>query len=92
MTLVTCDRTGKSIPLEEGFIVARPDTGEWSFLCADAPEKLGDYSIPIRKMVSSPEELIDWLAHLSEKAWFQEDKFFSLFKRLRNRPHLNVES
>ncbi len=84
----TCERTGNKLPLAEGFFVATPGTGEWVFICKDAPEHHSDYSVLVGDLVKSPESLIDWMAHLNEKTWFNSKKFFDFFTRLRKENNL----
>jgi len=79
-----CERTGKRIPLREGFLVADASTGEWLFVSTNAPERAYDYDIQVASLVKSPEALVDWLAHLNEKSWFNPKKFFSYFERFRS--------
>ena len=80
----TCERTGRKISLIEGFFVADSSTGEWSFVSIDAPEMHNDYSIPVDDIVKSPEEWVDWIAHLNEKTWFDAKKFLDFFTRFRS--------
>ena len=78
-----CERTGNIIPIEDGFFVASPSTGEWQFVSVNAPEELGDYNVAVTRLIRSPAALVDWLAHLDEKTWFKPDLFFTFFTRLR---------
>lgn len=82
-TLVACEKTGKKILLLEGYFVADPNTGNWSFVSADAPEASGEYDVAVTKLVKSPEALVDWMAHLNEKTWFVPQKFFDFFTKFR---------
>ena len=83
-----CDRTGNKILLSDGYFVANRSTGEWAFLCVDAPEHPDDYSIPVDSFIESPEELVDWMAHLNEKTWFDAKKFADFFTRFRKQNNL----
>lgn len=84
----TCERTSKTIPISEGFFVADFTTGEWSFVATGAPEKHGDYNVPVEDICKSPEALIDWIAHLNEKTWFDAKKFTDFFFRFRKQNNL----
>jgi hypothetical protein len=79
-----CDRTKEDIKLANGFFVANPKTGEWYFLGPNAQESQDDYSVAVVELLSGPEKFVDWMAHLNEKTWFQPDKFFDFFDRLRS--------
>lgn len=79
-----CERTGKIIPLSEGFFVADHTSGEWSFVSADAHEIHGDYPISVDDICKSPEAFVDWIAHLNEKTWFSANKFVAFFTRFRD--------
>lgn len=79
----TCERTGNSIRLSDGFFTFNKRTKDWLFLSADAPEKAGDYNIEVSQLVKSPEALVDWIAHLSGKSWFDAKKFCDFFVRFR---------
>lgn len=83
-----CDRTGKLIKLSEGFLAADTSTGEWSFVCSDAPEIHGEYATQITRLILSPEVLVDWMAHLNEKSWFSAQKFLDFFTRFRKENNL----
>lgn len=78
-----CERTGNEVLLSDGYFVAETDKGEWFFVSIDAPERHGDYNISVSSLTKSPEALIDWLAHLEDKTWFNSNKFVSFFSRLR---------
>ncbi len=67
----------------EGFLVADPATGDWSFVGNDAPERPGEYNVPVRELLQTPEAFCDWIAHLAEKTWFRPQKFFHFFTRFR---------
>lgn len=83
-----CERTGADILLSDGWLVADASTGEWSFVSIDANEKAYDYHIELRELIKSPEAFVDWLAHLSEKTWFDPRKFFAFFERFREKNNL----
>jgi len=78
-----CERTGHQILLGDGFFTADPATGNWSFICIDAPEMLGEYNIHITELTKSPEAFCDWIAHLNEKTWFDANKFANFFTKFR---------
>ena len=86
-TKAKCERTGRLIPLSEGAYVAAPGTGEWAFIAADA-EQPNDYAVPVARLSQSPESLVDWLAHMPEKPWFDPKKLVDFFTRLRNQNDL----
>ena len=67
--------TGHKIPLGDGFFVADPSTGEWSFVSVDAPVRRGDYNLSVACIVKSPAALVDWIAQLNGKTWFDSKKF-----------------
>ena len=79
----TCERNGQEIPIDNGFFVASTKTGVWSFISVDAPEVHSDYFIPVKDIVKSPEALVDWMAHLNEKSWFDANKLLDFFTRFR---------
>lgn len=83
-----CERTGNKILLSDGAFVAAPGSGEWSFISINAPEQHGDYCIAVAQIAKSPEALVDWIAHLNEKPWFDAKKFADFFTRLRQANNL----
>lgn len=83
-----CERTSKSLPVAEGFFVADVGSAEWSFVSKDAPEKHGDYNVAVASIVKSPEALVDWIAHLNEKTWFDSKKFADFFTGFRKANNL----
>ena len=78
-----CERTGKQVSLADGFFIADPRSGEWSFVSKEAPERSTEYIVPIASIVRAPEALVDWMAHLNEKTWFDARKFMDFFTRFR---------
>ena len=83
-----CERTGQEVTISNGFFVASKETGLWSFISKDAPEMPRDYSILVKDIVKSPEALIDWMANLNEKPWFDANKLMEFFTRFRKDNHL----
>ncbi len=83
-----CERTGKHVPIDECYFTADPISGEWEFICKEAPKKAGEYNIAVAALIKTPEALCDWLAHLSEKTWFNPAKFFGFFHRFRKANNL----
>lgn len=84
LTTGKCVRTGREIAIADGYLVGEPLTGEWHFIADDAPETGADYSIPIKDLIRSPAEFVDWMAHLDEKTWFRPSEFIKCFARIRN--------
>ncbi len=83
-----CERTNEQILLSDGYLVCNASTGEWSFISIDAEGHNFDYEIQLDRIVNSPEALIDWMAHLQEKSWFNPIKFFQFFDRFRRENNL----
>jgi len=83
-----CERTGKDILLEDGFLVASPKDGEWSFISVDAGELPGDYCIKLSDLLKSPQAFTDWMGHLNEKTWLEPTKFFDFWSRFRRANNL----
>ena len=82
----TSKPTGEQALLREGFFTANQVSGEWKFASNTEPKKRGEYSIAVSDLIKSPESLCDWLAHISEKNWFDPVKFFAFFRRYRPIP------
>jgi len=80
---VKCEKTGEKIRFVDGFLICNTNTGEWQFVCAEAEQNPAEYYIPVKEMLSSDWEFIDWMAHISEKTWFDPQKWFDFFRRLR---------
>ena len=81
---VKCERTGKLIEIKDGFFASPNHSGDWEFVDRDAPSH-NDYNIKVSDLTQTPEALIDWLAHLNEKTWFDPKKFFDFIQDFRNR-------
>ena len=81
---IKCFTCGKTILLTEGYFESNGLEGNkaWTFQCEDCPKK--SYYIPAKEFFSSPEETIDWLAHMSEKVWFSPRAFLDMMERLRD--------
>lgn len=86
-----CQQTGASIDLAAGFFVADVHTGVWGFVSKDAPDRMGEYWIQASELVRSPEALVDWLAHLYEKSWFDPVKFFEFMHAFRKENDLYMK-
>lgn len=84
---VSCDRTGAGVPLSEGLLVADQSSGNWSFISRDAQDPR-DYPVLLSKLIESPESLVDGIAHLFDKPWFDPVKFGEFFTRLRSQINL----
>lgn len=78
-----CQRTGKKIALIDGFFVCAMMNGDWRFVAADAEEGATEYHVKVSALVKDPATLIDWLATLNEKPWFDKIKFFDFITQLR---------
>jgi len=50
----------------------------------DCTSDIEFYYIYIDQFFRSPASIIDWLAHMHEKNWFNEDDFFDMMDRFRN--------
>lgn len=83
-----CERTGRRIPVSDGTYVVNVRSGEWSFICNEAPDKEGDYLISVERFTRSPEAFVDWIAHLNGKPWFDAKKFADFMTRFRDRNDL----
>jgi hypothetical protein len=55
--------------------------GKWLFVSTEAPEDLGEYHFEIADFFKSPAATVDWLAHLSEKEWFEAKDFLAMMHR-----------
>ena len=82
----TPNSAGEHFLLRDGFFTANPVSGEWRFDSSTEPKKRGEYNISVSDLIKSPESLCDWLAHISEKNWFDPVKFFEFFRRYRPTP------
>ena len=88
MAMAKCERTGRAIPLSEGFLVCDVESGEWRFVALGAPERLGEYHFALAEFIKSPEAFVDWMAHLQQKSWFRSNLFFDFWRRLRDQNQL----
>jgi hypothetical protein len=77
-----CQRTGKKIPLTEGYFCFEFGDKKWEFVCGDA-EETTEYCVPIDDLSASADRMIDWLGHLYEKTWFNPKQFFDFIQRFR---------
>jgi|SRR5450759_2731570 hypothetical protein len=82
----TSNSTGKQFLLRDGFFTANQASGEWKFTSKTTPKKRSEYHISVSDLIKSPESLCEWLAHISEKTWFDPVKFFAFFRRYRPTP------
>jgi hypothetical protein len=74
--------------MSQGFFTGDPFSGEWSFTCVGAPQEGGEYNVPVAEIMKSPAALVDWIAHLNEKTWFDAKKFADFFTRFRKQNNL----
>jgi hypothetical protein len=57
--------------------------GKWMFVSTEADEDANEYHFEIERFFHSPEATLDWLAHLSEKNWFDAEDFVRMMHRFR---------
>ena len=57
--------------------------GHWLFVSTKAPEDFNEYHFKIRDFFKSPSATVDWIAHLSEKSWFDPADFCAMIHRFR---------
>jgi hypothetical protein len=57
--------------------------GRWMFVSTEAPEDVTEYHFEIEDFFKNPSSVVDWLAHLSEKEWFDAEDFLSMMHRFR---------
>jgi hypothetical protein len=62
-------------------------SGRWVFVSTEAPEDANEYHLKIEHFFRSPSNTVDWLAHLSEKGWFNPDDFLAMMHRFREATH-----
>jgi hypothetical protein len=56
---------------------------KWLFVSTQADEDFNEYHFEIVEFFSSPASTVDWLAHLSEKGWFDAADFCAMIHRFR---------
>lgn len=57
--------------------------GKWRFVSLDISENWNDYWFTIAQFFKSPRATTDWIAHLSEKGWFDAKDFARMLHRFR---------
>lgn len=58
--------------------------GRWVFLADRKVPQLGnEYRFSIEGFFRAPASTVDWLAHLSEKSWFNATEFCDMMERFR---------
>ena len=57
--------------------------GKWMFVSTEAPEDDAEYHFEIARFFASPAATVAWLAHLSEKGWFDAEDFVRMMRRFR---------
>jgi len=57
--------------------------GKWLFVSTEADEDWNEYHFPIAGFFATPASTTDWLAHLSEKGWFDPKDFCKMLHRFR---------
>lgn len=60
-----------------------PQNPKWEFVGRCRLRGTDFYDIEIDRFFKSPEETVDWMAHMSEKRWFDPADFFKMMWRLR---------
>ena len=69
---------------EVKFFVWDKETDKLSVNCYDCTDD-SNYFVPIEDFFESPEDTIDWLAHMYGKNWFRPTDFFEVMKKLRDK-------
>lgn len=83
--------TGHKIPLGDGFFIAEPSTREWSFVSVGAFVRYRDYNLSVAGIVKSPEALVDWIAQLNDKTWFDSKTFVDFIVSAPNSPAAAIQ-
>jgi len=55
----------------------------WRFISTQAPQEPDEYCFRIDGFFLSPAAIVDWLAHLSEKKFFDPVDFLAMIHRFR---------
>lgn len=74
-----CERTGKLIPLIDGYFVASREDCYWQFVSKEAlqPDEDVECELPVASFIKSPEDLIHQLTFLHCQPWFDMNMFMS---------------
>lgn len=86
MTYLHCNFTKKKILLQDALLAADATNGEWFVCCqteADKKQENGFYVLKFSLLIKTPEEFIDSMALLNRKPWFDPQKFFNFFSKVR---------
>ncbi|WP_193085972.1 hypothetical protein [Halomonas sp. FME65] len=82
--VVKCDVTGQPVSLNDGVLVVNRETGQWYFCSQEGEEQVPNKSSfpPVDRVVDQ-EGLIDLLAYLGNKPWFDPARFFQKIAQLK---------
>lgn len=79
-----CDVTGQPVSLNDGVLVVNRETGEWYFCSQEGEQQVPNKSsFPPVDRAFDQEGLIDLLANLGEKPWFDPARFFQKIVQLK---------
>ena len=80
-----CEVCGENEATHAVFIREPSDTfiGSWKFTC-DCTKSIEHNSIPLDKLFGSPTATSEWLEHLRDKTWFNNDDFLAMMERFRS--------
>ena len=85
VNVVKCDVTGQCLSLNDGFLVVRKDTGQWYYCSQEGVEHVPNRAIfPSLQYVNDQASLIELLAYLGNKPWFDAVQFFQKIGQLKS--------
>ena len=76
-----CESCGRQTDFMAGFFSCDSHKQRWSFECSTCPS-IG-YVVAVNRFFSSPGGTVDWIAHLSEKRWFNAGEFVKFIHWVR---------
>ena len=79
-----CSDLGVYEKIDTGYLVSNFDN-QWRFVSAKSVKEFeGEYAIPVKDLQNGT-QVIDWLAHLGQKPWFDHVAFFEAMIDFRNK-------
>lgn len=85
MNIVNCDITGQPLNLNDGALVVNRNTGQWFFCSQEGEHQVPNKSnFPPLNNINDQASLIELLAYLGNKPWFDAVQFFQKIGQLKS--------
>lgn len=78
-----CENCNDTAHLFSAFRIDESEKRHWMFVCQSCSDR-AIYPVEIVRFFHSPSSTTDWIAHLHEKGWMDQENFAAMMHRFRS--------